>query len=151
MLGTAIHDPGGVEGSPGSHAGLGLMDFETRLEPEKRLERVRGTIFGTDTPVEGYEIHVGTTTGLDAYRPAVDLGGRTGGVVSDDNQIFCTYLHGIFDNDRACSALLQWSGLDSEHRMDYQALRENEIDRVADMLEREIGFSALAGIIGLDS
>ena len=151
MLGAVIHDPGGIEGSPGSHPGLALMEFETRLVPEKRLERVAGTLFGTDTPVEGYEIHVGTTTGVDDYRPAVDLGDRTDGVVSDDGQIFCTYLHGLFDNHEACMALLQWAGLGAAHSIDYQSLREAEIDRVAEMLEREIDFRTLTGIIGSGS
>ena len=42
MLGNQIHDPLGLEGPPGSSAGLGLLDLETTLAPEKQLRNVRG-------------------------------------------------------------------------------------------------------------
>ena len=76
MIGKMIHDPQGVEGEPGSQRGLALMNFETTLEPAKQLNRVSGTLFGGDVPVDGYEIHMGITTGTESYAPAVALGGR---------------------------------------------------------------------------
>jgi adenosylcobyric acid synthase len=124
MVGSCIHDHGGIEGDAGSYPGLELMDFETTLEPNKRLEKVRGKLFDNETTVEGYEIHMGKTTGLDTDRPAVLLGERTDGVVSADNQILCTYLHGLFDNPGACDALLHWAGLGDADSMDYLALRD---------------------------
>ena len=42
MLGRWVHDPAGLEGEPGSSPGLGFLDFETTLEPEKQLHRVEG-------------------------------------------------------------------------------------------------------------
>jgi adenosylcobyric acid synthase len=45
--------------------------------------------------------------------------------------------------------LLQWAGLDADASVDYQALRQREIDRVATMLETEIDFDLLAANIGL--
>src|SRR4029453_13453756 len=42
MLGRAIHDPRGIEGHAGSSPGLGLLDVETTLSEEKRLEPVSG-------------------------------------------------------------------------------------------------------------
>ncbi len=42
MLGNQIHDPLGLEGAPGSSPGLGLLDLETTLAPEKQLRNVRG-------------------------------------------------------------------------------------------------------------
>src|SRR2546429_7380139 len=39
MLGRCIHDPLGVEGTPGSSPGLALLDFETTLEPPKQIGR----------------------------------------------------------------------------------------------------------------
>ena len=44
MLGRQIHDPHGLEGAAGSSEGLGLLDFETLLEPEKQLRNVRGRL-----------------------------------------------------------------------------------------------------------
>src|SRR5580704_16191955 len=43
MLGRTIADPDGIEGPPAKVGGLGLLDVETKLSGEKRLESVRGT------------------------------------------------------------------------------------------------------------
>ena len=49
MLGNQIHDPLGLEGAPGSSPGLGLLDLETTLEPEKQLRNVRGYLAVCDS------------------------------------------------------------------------------------------------------
>jgi len=69
MLGEQVHDPLGLEGAPGSSAGLGLLAFQTRLEQEKQLRNVCGRLALEDAPVSGYEIHAGVTTG-----PALEPG-----------------------------------------------------------------------------
>ena len=43
MLGRSVADPDGIEGPPAKVDGLGLLDVETVLSGEKRLEPVRGT------------------------------------------------------------------------------------------------------------
>ncbi|MGK0398181.1 MAG: adenosylcobyric acid synthase [Gammaproteobacteria bacterium] len=149
MIGQQIHDPEGLEGKVGSQPGLQLMDFETTLAPIKQLTQVTGYLFESKVRVDGYEIHMGITSGPDLIRPAIDLGDRTDGAVSSDGQILCSYLHGLFDHYEACDALLQWAGLDADASVDYQALRQREIDRVATMLETEIDFDLLAANIGL--
>ena len=53
MLGRQLHDPLGLEGKPGSVAGMGLLDTETVLEAEKQLQTVIGHLClpgGVDTP-----------------------------------------------------------------------------------------------------
>ena len=150
MIGQMIHDPGEIETSQGSQAGLGLMDFETRLSPAKQLNRVSGKLFGGKIPVQGYEIHMGVTSGPALEKPAIDLGSRSDGVISKDGQIMCSYLHGLFDHPEACKALLHWAGLNTADSMDYQLYRQKEIDRVAKMLATEINLDALAGIIGIN-
>jgi len=57
MLGHRIHDPLGLEGEPGSADGLGFLDLETTLEPEKTLRNVAGRLTLDDAPVSGYEIN----------------------------------------------------------------------------------------------
>jgi adenosylcobyric acid synthase len=59
MLGARMHDPHGLEGSAGSRPGLGLLEFETRLAPEKQLRQVTGRLAGCGARVSGYEIHMG--------------------------------------------------------------------------------------------
>jgi adenosylcobyric acid synthase len=149
MIGQTIHDPEGIDGKIGSQPGLGLMNFETTLAPVKQLSRVSGTLFNGAVRVEGYEIHMGVTAGPDLDHPAINLGDRPEGGISEDNQILCTYLHGVFDHHQACDASLQWADLDADASVDYQALRQREIDRVAAMLEAEIDFDKLAKSIGL--
>ncbi len=40
MLGQQVHDPLGIEGAAGASRGLGLLDIETVLEPDKQLRNV---------------------------------------------------------------------------------------------------------------
>ena len=150
MIGTRIHDPQGVEGVPGSQNGLGLMDFETVLEPVKQLVNVSGVFHNTDVPVKGYEIHMGKTSGSALTRPAIDLGDRQDGIISGDHQILCSYLHGLFDGPDACDWLLHWAGLQTTVPFDYHQLRMDEIRRLSKMMESEINIDRLCDLIGLD-
>lgn len=146
MLGTALHDPLGLEGAPGSVQGLGLLDFETTLETEKQLVNVAGTLCLADSPaVAGYEMHMGVSRGPALERPAVLLeDGRPDGAISEDGQILATYVHGLLDRPEALSALLAWSGLEKSAPLDVSALREAAIDRLADMLEQCLDWEKLA-------
>ncbi len=45
--------------------GLGLLDIETVMEPEKTVRNVSARSVQFDLPLEGYEIHLGRTTGPD--------------------------------------------------------------------------------------
>ena len=65
MLGTEIIDPDGIEGTAGTHAGLGHLDVTTRMSPQKQLSKVRGRDIKSGYPVTGYEIHIGHTDGPD--------------------------------------------------------------------------------------
>ena len=139
MLGNVIADPLGIEGQPGSSAGLGLLQMETELRPQKQLHRVRGTLALNNAPVEGYEIHAGITQGKALQRPAVILQDRQDGAISEDGRIMGCYLHGMFDESAACAALLKWAGLEqADMTEDYRDLRERQIERLADVIEEKI-------------
>jgi adenosylcobyric acid synthase len=149
MLGRHIHDPLGLEGEPGSAEGLGLLDMETTLEPEKVLRNVRGTLTLDDAPVSGYEIHAGITRGDGLARPAVRLEGHNDGAVSQDGQILGSYLHGLFESTEACNALLRWAGLAKPHTPDYHSLREAGIERLADSVDRHLDLAPIHRLLGL--
>jgi adenosylcobyric acid synthase len=151
MLGTAIHDPHGIEGAPGSHAGLGLLDFETTLRPDKQLREAGGRLAIADAPVAGYEIHAGTSTGPALARPALRLDHGPDGALSDDGQIIATYLHGLFDRPAAQRALLAWAGLDDATAVDADAQAETAIDRLADAVETHLDTAALRALLDLDA
>ncbi len=146
MLGRWVHDPAGLEGEPGRSPGLGLLDFETTLEPEKQLRRVAGHLTLDHAEVTGYEIHAGVSTGPALDHPAAWLSeGRPDGALSDDGQILGAYLHGLFDAAPARDALLRWAGLAVRATPDYRQLREDGINRLADAIEAHLDFGTLLG------
>ncbi len=143
MLGKKLHDPQGIEGVAGSGDGLALLDFETTLENEKQLTRVEGTFTWDNAPVSGYEIHMGISTGAALNNPAVKLKDKMDGVISSDGQILGTYLHGLFDKETALHSLLNWAGLNDVENFDYDGLREQELDRLAEAMQEHIDIDAL--------
>ncbi len=143
MLGQKIHDPLGLEGDAGSSAGLGLLNINTTLNKEKQLRTVSGTLNINQAPVTGYEIHAGITTGSALKKPAIHLASYNGktiheGAISSDQQILGTYLHGLFESTEACHTLLQWAGLSQPEIFDYHKRRDQDIDRIADAIEKQV-------------
>ncbi len=148
MLGRRVHDPNGLEGEPGSSPGLGFLDFETTLEPEKQLHRVEGRLSFDDAFVTGYEIHAGVSTGPALAHPAARLtDGRPDGALSDDGQLLGTYLHGLFDAAPARDALLRWAGLAVRETPDYRQLREEGINRLADAIAEHLDLRSLERLL----
>lgn len=139
MLGQAVHDPHGIEGEAGSSDGLGLLDLSTTLQIRKQLHNVSGRIDLQNAAVSGYEIHAGLSAGSALLQPFIKLAdGRLDGAISSDGHIVATYLHGVFDSPDALSALLEWAGLKEPQRFDYQLIREQNIERLADALEAHL-------------
>ncbi|WP_248731291.1 cobyric acid synthase [Pseudomonas sp. MWU13-2517] len=150
MLGEQVHDPLGLEGPAGSSEGLGLLAFSTTLEAEKQLRNVRGRLSLEDAEVSGYEIHAGVTSGDALSKAAVLLDdGRRDGAQSTDGQILGTYLHGLFETPAACSALLRWAGLVDVQEVDYHALRERDIERLANLVEQHLDTDLLRTLCGV--
>jgi adenosylcobyric acid synthase len=65
------------------------------------------------------------------------------GAISPDNQVTGTYWHGLFESSSACDSLLKWAGLTNAQSIDYHALRESEINRLADCIEQHLDLSFL--------
>lgn len=138
MLGREVRDPGGVEGKVGAAAGLGLLDVETDLGGDKTLIGVEGIEAATSTPVAGFEMHIGRTTGPDTARPMLHLMGSGGsskeghadGAVSADGLVRGSYVHGLFSADGFRHAFLDQIKRREESGLAYEA----EIDRVLDHL-----------------
>ena len=157
MLGREVADPHGVEGPPVTVAGLGWLDFSTTLTRDKTLKNVTGQLAlehaSGAADVAGYEIHMGETQGPALDSPALLLndeqgGSRPDGAMSADGQILATYVHGLFDTPAALGALLAWAGLAGAEEVDYPALREASLDRLADTLAEHLDLARLFGSIG---
>lgn len=146
MLGSKLHDPYGIEGDIKTSDGLALLDFETTIEKQKELKLVEGTFCSDSTnkvKVSGYEIHMGVSIGPALDKPFIQLQDKVDGTVSDDNQIIGTYLHGIFDKTDALSSLLNWVGLNETKTFNYEALREQELNRLAKEMQQHIDIDLL--------
>jgi adenosylcobyric acid synthase len=145
MLGHLIRDPAGIEGPPGDAGGLGLLDVETVLSADKRLEPVSGRSHD-GLPVSGYEMHMGVTTGPDCARPFVRLSdGRHDGAVSMNRQVIGTYMHGLFSDDqqRAAWLMLLESGPTS---INHEILVTQTLDRLAAHLAVHIDLDRLLSL-----
>ncbi|MFA0568386.1 cobyric acid synthase [Vibrio gallaecicus] len=144
ILGNMIDDPDGVEGSPGSSSGLGYLDIDTVLTQQKILTKSSGTLTlnGNSQTVDGYEIHVGLTQ-VKTESPVMLNSGTPDGAVSQCNQIFGTYLHGLFDSSEALNLICEWAGAKDIAEIDHQELKEIGINRIADAIEKYMDLSLL--------
>ncbi len=143
MLGRELHDPHGIEGAAGSSPGLGFLEMETTLEPEKQLKLVSGRLMLNGAVVSGYEIHMGSSRGEALERPLLQLETGDDGALSTDDLVAGCYLHGLFEQSAACDALLQWAGLSQPRSRDYFALRETALDRLADAAEQQLDIDTI--------
>lgn len=134
MLGRKVRDPGGVEGGVREAEGLGLLDVETVLEPEKTVRNVSARSIAFDLPLDGYEIHLGRTSGPDCGRPVAVIDGVEDGATSSDGKVFGTYLHGLFGADGFRARFLESLGLKGSG-LDYRAQVERALDDIAAELE----------------
>jgi len=148
MLGQTLSDPDCVETRLGQVKGFSLLPINTVLEPEKQLKRVSGRLVlaghnsGTTTkPAElsGYEIHCGVSDKTKPCEAVAQLeDNRLEGAVNKDNSVLGTYLHGLFDHPDACNTLLCWAGLRSDHAPDLNGIREHQLNRLADCLDKHL-------------
>lgn len=161
MLGAEVSDPHGVEGG-GTVRGVGLLPIRTVFEPEKRQVRSRGRIAQVEgplsalsgAPVEGYEIHMGTTELLDGS-PVCELEGE--GATSLDGcwkgNVYGSYLHGIFDTKECATALagalFEAKGLDAGDvkAVDMKVYKEDQYDKLAQAMRDNMDMDLVYRII----
>jgi adenosylcobyric acid synthase len=104
------------------------------MAPVKHLSLRRGRHLASDTPLSGYEIHVGGTEGPDSARPWVEIEGRPEGASSADGRVQGCYLHGLFASDAFRRAYL--AGFRAESSLDFEGGVEAALEALADHVER---------------
>ncbi len=147
MLGTSVADPLGIEGAKERIDGLGLLDVETVMAPEKTVRNSTAHSVDYDVPLSGYEIHMGRTEGPDCARPPVTIDGRADGASSPDGRVIGTYLHGLFGSDAYRKRLLASFGIEGGGE-NYRAGVEAALDDVAAELERVLSRDWLDRLLG---
>lgn len=143
MLGKAIHDPDLVDGNVKTIDGLGLLDVITVMEGEKSTKQVYGHCIQSDMRVDGYEIHMGKTSGADTAKPMLQLSTGADGAISHNGRIEGTYVHGIFSSDAYRSWWLETLVAGSSSEVQFELEIENELDALADGLELALDVDAL--------
>lgn len=156
MLGQSIEDPYAIEGSDSHITGLGLLNIKTTISLKKRTRLSRGRISTNSNEwsclnnleVEGYELHMGVTESNE--EGFITLEDGIDGVLKDS--IIGTYFHGIFDNTLFTNALIEKIKGELGVRtptipLDYRQFKEDEYNRLADLLESNLDISRIETII----
>lgn len=144
MLGHSIADPQGLEGPPETVRGLGHLDIDTIMAPQKQLAQVAGVCMETQEKVTGYEIHMGQTSGPDCERAWLTMAGNPAGAASENGCIKGCYVHGLFTSDSFRAQFLAQQGHQSG--LKYDAGIEAVLDTLADHLERHMDIDRLLSL-----
>ncbi len=142
MLGRTVADPEGIEGKAQDARGLGLLEIDTYIQPEKQVRTVIGTSWHGDVPFSGYEIHAGTSEGPGLKRPFLKIAGRPHGAVSEDGQIMGAYVHGLFESGAYRRYFLEQLGASSDG-INQRVKVERALDRLADEMEAALDLGGL--------
>lgn len=165
MLGLTLSDPSGVE-SGGEIQGLGLLAMDTVFEKEKTRTRVSGAFTDIDgalrslsgVKLEGYEIHMGTTTRKDG---CVSLTTITDQVQNTSmkpdgaysRNVYGTYVHGVFDKEEVAKEVImslgRMKGIDATEiaGVDFQAFKETQYDKLAAGLREHLDMKRIYQIL----
>ena len=162
MMGSVLDDSRGIEGGvPGTvMQGLGLFGNRTEFgEYSKRIvNNTAEMLVGDGGEVTGYELHMGTTEVTE--KPLFEIKNlftkdrQLEGSVREDEMLFGTYFHGVFDRmpfRRYFLSFVSHDGerVDTSDTRDYDDIVEENIDRLADVFEENIDMDALMRILGV--
>ena len=145
MLGREIHDDAGIEGPPSRVAGLGHLDVVTTMAAEKRLALSEAIDIASGSPVSGYEIHIGTTTGPDCDNAWLQMSDRTEGAARADGRVKGCYLHGLFSQDAFRAAFLRGLGAQVSES-NYDASVQATLDDLATHMARHLDTEKLLNL-----
>lgn len=157
MLGLAIDDPQGFEGTPGRAEGLGWLEVSTRFGEGKVTRSSRATVTAgagllegcEGLELEGYEIHAGVTRVADEQTAFRLEGGEAIGALSGDGQVLGCYLHGLFGTHALRQQLLATVARARGKRFAPSAPPDSEaaFDRLAEVLRSSLDLPALFRLV----
>lgn len=166
MLGVEIDDKSGVEGGQ-LIRGMDLLQIKTTFEADKHRTQVRGRfrqVAGrmkslSDVAFSGYEIHHGRSCYLEESAALTELVQANGELIKDGAQkdnVYGTYVHGIFDEKAVCSAIIRElfvkKGFDPDRVkiIDRDTYKEEQYNLLADMIREHMDMEALYNVLGLE-
>ncbi len=163
MMGNSLSDPSGVEGSLDKVEGMKLLDIDTLFEEEKITTRVKARSINMKTSnvkTYGYEIHMGKCSYGEKAKPLFEIYDRNGditssfdGAINEDGNVMGTYIHGVFDGtefrEYIINGLRVKKSIKPKKSRTYESLREKEIDKLADIVRKNIDMNMIYKIIGI--
>lgn len=162
MMGATLEDPEGIEGGvPRTIPGLGFFDMTTRFgEYRKRVVNSDGRMLvGDGGEISGYELHMGMSDigeqPLFEICNCFDKGPVREGAVRESEDLFGTYLHGIFDKKPFRSHFLSrithdGRTMDVADVRDYDDILEENLEKLADVFEANMDMGAVMRLLGVD-
>ena len=154
LLGEKIADPHAIESSGKTCQGLGLLPMNTVLQPDKIMTRCQATHLPSKEHLHGYEIHHGTSAG-DKLKPLIQRedGEAIGSCLIGREDIWGTYLHGVFDAD----GFRRWFLNRLRQRKGWQVIDgvqspydlEPALDRLADHVRSSLDMDKIYQVLGL--
>lgn len=155
MLGRWLADSGSVE-EGGKMTGMGLLPVTTELTDHKVRIQIKGEINAlggifsalSGLVYEGYEIHMGRTRSNESEngKDTVISGGP-------HQNIYGTYVHGIFDRKDIAAAIVgalaekKGARIAGDKLEDYRIYKEKQYDKLADTLRRYLNMEEIYGIL----
>lgn len=148
IMGREVSDPAHVEGDIERLPGLGLLPTITTLTQDKVTRQTAFRFKDSPEQCHGYEIHMGETVADD---DAVSLNtladGTPEGCIANGN-CMGSYIHGILDNKPVIDSILApLIAIPSSESFDAAAYKEEQYDRLADMLRKHIDIPLLYKIM----
>lgn len=164
MLGETLSDPCHVEAG-GQIKGMGLLPMDTVFEKTKTRTRVQGHFLDlpgvlgslSGAPLEGYEIHMGTSTPREGASLATEILDQVSQERKQDglctDHVYGTYVHGIFDREEVSKGLIQAlgqsKGVDVTEMtgLDFAAFKESQYDILAEGLREHLDMKKIYEIL----
>lgn len=157
MLGKEISDPENVE-EGGRIRGMELLNITTTLGRKKNRTQIKGILQDICGPlteingkeIEGYEIHMGVSSRGEDKNIRVDTP-----VVQEEN-VYGTYIHGIFDADDIAGTILkvlaEKKGIlcDTGEMLSYREFKETQYDKLAETLREYLNIEEIYKIMGME-
>lgn len=145
MLGMSVSDPEGIEGKADYQDGLGYLNVETIMQNEKTLKKTTAYAPHLDCETDGYEIHIGETTGPDTARPFLK-NDKSLGAMTKNGQISGVYVHGLFINDSFRAKFLSQFRNGAIQKMAYKQQVEDALDILAQKMEYHLNIDEMIDI-----
>ena len=158
MLGLKLDDPLHIESKISSQDGLGLLPIETKFNFQKKT--TEDTVVHNGFKLYGYEIHMGITNYKGKSQPFAEIIASNGkpekrkdGLVNPDKNVWGTYLHGIFDNEKWTRNYLNKlrikRGLKplSSGNIDFKAYKEKQYQKLAQLFKDNVDMFKIKQIL----